>query len=172
MAKNDFLFEGRAPYGSAPGTSRADLVVVPGASTPAENMMVYAFATDADEYVDFFLTMPNQYKGGGVTLEIEVQAESATSSNFRLAAALRHRETGDTWDTDAHTYDFNQVSVAVPAVVSRSVIGTITFADGVDMDSVVAGSHFVLRLWRNYTHVDDVAGGDMYLERFYAYETT
>lgn len=171
MAKNDFLFDGRALQGVVPAANAADIILTQGASTPPEIMFVYAFSTSADEYVDFYFTMPTQYKGGGVTLKIEVRAASATSSNFRLAAAFRRRATTDDWDTTAHTYVFNEVSVIVPGTVGFSVIGTITFTDGTDMDSVVAEDQFVLRLWRNYGHGDDAAAGDMYLERFYAYET-
>lgn len=172
MASGDFLFASRAPQGSSLGSSYATLDTVPGTSTPPENMSVYDFDAAVDEYMDFFLTMPSHYVGTtGITLKIEVSASVATSSNFRLAAALRLRATSDDWDTTPHTYVFNEVSVAVPGTVGNSVIGTITFTDGADMDSVIADSQFVLRIWRNRGHGDDLATGDMQLERFYCYET-
>lgn len=171
MASGDTLFNFRAPHGTPPGSSAATIDWVPGTSSPPENMPVYDHDAAADEYMDFFGTMPQHYANGGLTIDVEVSASTATSSNFRLAIAFRLRDTTDDWDTTAHTYVFNEVSAAVPGTVGLSVIGTITFTNGADMDSVVAGSQFVLRFYRNQGHGDDLAGGDMQLERIHGKET-
>lgn len=171
MASGETVFKFRAPHGTPPGTLGASLDWVPGASTPAENMPVYDFDAAADTYMDFFDTMPENYGGGGLTIDIEVSASVATSSNFRLAIAFRLRDTTDDWDTTAHTYVYNEVSVAVPGTVGLSVVGEITFTNGADMDSVIAGSQYVLRIYRNQGHGDDLATGDMQLERIHGKET-
>lgn len=171
MASGDFLFSFEPPHGSAPATLAATLDIVPGTSTPVENMHVYDFDASTAEYMDFFGTLATHYSGGGLTCTVEASASSATSSNFRIGLAFRLRDTTDDWDTTAHTYVFNEASYAVPGTVGLSVTGTIAFTAGADMDSVVAGSRFVLRVYRNVAHADDVATGDMQFERLYATET-
>jgi len=171
MASGDSLFELRPQSATPPGASAAQHDTVAGASTPAETLPVIAFDAGADEYMDWYLTMPEHYDGGGITVKVEMQMASATSGGVRPEIALRERATTDDWDTTAHTYDFNGVTVTAPGTLGQSVIGTITFTDGADMDNVGAGDPFVLRLWRNYGHAGDDASGDALLERIYAIET-
>ena len=171
MSSGDSLFELRAQSSSSPGASAASLDVVEGASTPAEELLVIACDAATDEYMDWHLTMPEHCDGGGITCLVEIQMASAMSSNVRAAIALRERATTDDWDTTAHTYIFNEVTIAVPGTVGQSARGNITFTDGADMDNVGAGDPFTLRFYRNQGHGDDGAIGDALLERIYGKET-
>lgn len=171
MASGDSLFELRPQSAAPPGASSAQHDTVAGASTPAETLPVVAFDAASDEYMDWYLTMPAHYSGAGMTVKVEIQMASATSGGVRAEIALRERATTDDWDTTSHTYDFNGVTVTAPGTLGQSVIGTITFTDGADMDGVGAGDPFVLRLWRNQAHAEDTASGDALIERIYATET-
>lgn len=172
MASGDFLFELRPQSATPPTASAATHNTVEGASTPAEMLPVIEFDAAADEYMDWYLTMPEHYAGTtGITCTLEIQMASATSSNVRAAIALRERATTDDWDTTVHTYVYNEATLAVPGTLGLSVKGNITFTDGADMDSVAAGDSFVLRFYRNQGHGDDAASGDALLERIYVTET-
>ena len=75
-------------------------------------------------------------------------------------------------DTTAHTYDYNAVVATAPSAVGEVAYDNITFTNGADMDSVVAGDYFILRVTRDPTPSSgtDVTG-DASLHAIYIKET-
>jgi hypothetical protein len=132
-----------------PATLYATFDVMVGTSTPVESIPVLDFDDTTVEYADFYGVMPNNYTGGGVTITF-IWSGAQNTNNGAWAAAFR-RITDDAVDLDttAFTYDYNQTADLTPAnVVGEVAYDTLTFTDGADMDSVVAGDYFILRIKR------------------------
>lgn len=154
-----------------PGANYATLDTRPGASTPAENVPVYDFDAATAEYMDFYGQMLSNYAGGGITIQIKWSATTAISGNCIWGAAFR-RVADDAEDVDvAQTYDYNYLTTT-PANVSGEVkYSTITFTNGVDMDSVTAGDMFILRIVRDAANASDTMTGDAELHYVVVTET-
>ncbi len=142
-----------------PAASYAQFDTRPGGSTPAEAVPVWDFDDTSDEYIDIPGRLSG-YDGGGLTVSWPVLMTSATSGNIRVGAAFRRLDTGEDVDA-AHTYDFNEATVAVPATSGAPVIASIAFTAGADMDSLADGEAFILRLRREPSDTtNDTATGD------------
>lgn len=153
-----------------PGSSAATMDTRPGGSTPPESVPVWDFDASSDEYMDFLCRLCG-YDGGGLTIGTPYSMSSATSNQIRVEAAIR-RMNDDAEDIDgSHSYDYNGVSDTVPSASGELSYPTITFTDGADMDSLVDGELFILRIHRDYDHGDDTATGDMELWMPYGVET-
>ena len=163
MATGDSLFPWMAGEGMPPATLAAGLTQRNGGSTPAEQWVYAAFdGGSADEMWDLPGIMPQHYGGGGVTFTGRLTGATATTGNVRLGAAFRLLD-GEDRDT-AHTYDYNEVTVAAPGTSGQFTTFTIAFTSGADMDNVIAGSAFVLRLRREASDTtNDTMTGDMLL---------
>ena len=120
-----------------------------GTSTPVENIPVLDFDDTTVEYMDFYCEMPSHYAGGGVTLVIKWSAAQNTNNGAWAAAFRDVPDDAEDLDTTAFTYDYNQTADLTPAsAVGEVAYDTLTFTDGADMDSVVAGEYFILRVKR------------------------
>lgn len=154
-----------AQAGVPPATSGGQPTVITGAASPAEIVPVIALdGGSTDEHVDFFGVMPQDYAGGGVTVVIAFAA-AVNSGNIRWGAAFRSIEDdAEDMDTTAHSYDYNEVTDAVPSAIGEMTYAQISFTDGADMDSVGAGDGFVLRVRREASDAtNDTAAGDAHL---------
>ena len=142
-----------------------------GGSTPAENFPVWLFDPGTAEHLDFYGQMTGAYSGGGITVQIKWSAD-ATSGNCEWQAAFR-RVADDAEDVDvSHTYDFNSLIVTPASVAGEVKYSAITFTNGADMDSVVAGDMFVLRIKRDAADVtNDTMTGDAQLHYIVIQET-
>ena len=148
---NSLLILGPA-NNSPPGTIYATLDTVTGASTPAETIPVLDFDDTTQEYADFYCVMPEHYDGGGITMTVMFSAAEAATDVVAWQAAFRRvADDAEDLDTTAHTYDYNEVVATAPSVVGEVAYDNITFTDGADMDSVVAGDYFILRVTRDPT---------------------
>ena len=172
MASGDTLLILNPLHSSPPATIAAQLDIIEGASSPAENIPCIDFDAGASEYMDFpNLIMPKSYGDGGLTVDLIYSMASAIANQVRWEAALRAIE-DDSDDQDvSHTYDYNGVSDTVPSAVGRISKATITFTDGADMDNVDAGDFFHLRVYRDHDHADDTATGDAQLQAIHIKET-
>lgn len=144
-----------------PATSYMTPDVRPGGSSPAENFPVWDADDTSSEVMDFECYLSSSYSAAtGLTIVLPWTATSATSGAVVWAAAIRRLNTAE--DVDAsHTYDFNNASAATaPATNGNPTYTTITFTDGADMDSLVAGEKFILRVKRLPTDAGDTMTGD------------
>lgn len=155
--------KGRVEFLSAtvPATLGAPVGTIAGASSPAESTFYFEFADAAIAYRDFTCRLIN-YNGGGLTLKFEVlRTSAAAASAYRFEAAIRRINTATEDITASHSYDYNGVTVTVPAgppAAGIPMAGTITFTDGADMDSLANNEAFILRFRRDPTNGADNAG--------------
>lgn len=142
-----------------PAANNAQMTVRAGGSTPGERLRVFAFDAATIEYMDYLCELQN-YAGGGLTIGLKWSATSATTNVTRWSAAIR-RLADDAEDIDtSQTYDFNDVDCTAPTVSGENSYDTITFTNGVDMDSLANGEMFILRIRRNASHANDNMTGD------------
>lgn len=130
------------------------------------------FDATTDEEAVFRGVMPQNYGGGGITLKIHFMATSATSGNGVWQAAFE-RVAGQDADSDGFAAFQASGQVAVNATSGIESIGTITFTNGAQMDSVVAGDEFRLKIRRDAdsTTATDDAAGDLELKSLEIRET-
>ena len=130
-------------------TLNATLSVALGASTPKEAIYGIDFDDTTVEYADFVSAMPSSYMGGGVTITIIWTAAQNTNKGIWSGAFRRIISNGTNLLTDAFTYDYNTTGDIDPATtVGKVKYSTMTFTNGADMDSVVAGDMFIFRIKR------------------------
>lgn len=155
--------KGRVEFLAAipPGTTGAPMNVLAGASTPAEQFPYWEFADSGSFYRDFLCRLVG-YNSGGLTFTFEVLRTSASAGNaYVFQLAIRRINAASENLGSAQTYDFNTVTVTVPAGPPAAGIpmsATITFTDGADMDSLANNELFMLRLLRDPAHASDNAG--------------
>lgn len=142
-----------------------------GGSTPAESIIVLDFDDTTVEYADFLCRLFN-YAGGGLTITFDWSATSGVTNNVRWGAAIR-RVQQDAEDIDAsHTYSFNDASDQTTASASGEVVqASITFTDGVDMDSLANGESFILRIRRTAATSNMTGDAEMWFPTLLIKET-
>lgn len=174
MASGQTLFPCLKPgCEEAVSANMAEQVVIAGASTPNERVLAWAFDDTTTEYVDIRLTMPSNYAGTtGVTIKFK-SSSTATSNTYVLSAAFRRiQDDAEDLDTTAQTYDYNDTGAITPASASGEITyDSLTFTNGADMDSVVAGEDFILRVRRNPGSGSDTVTGDVFLQTIEMLET-
>lgn len=96
-----------------------------------------------------------------MTLNFEVMRTSgAAGYTYIFEAAIRRINTGTEDLGASHAYDYNSVTVTIPAGPPNAGIpmaGSISFTDGADMDSLASGEAFILRFRRNGGTATDTA---------------
>jgi hypothetical protein len=153
MASGDTLLIMTAEHANPPNaTTAAQLTVMGGASTPAESIPVVAFDDTTEEFMDYRGVMPQFFSGGGTTVIIGYSAAEAAPDVVAWGAAFRRiADDAEDLDTTSHSYDFNVVVDTAPSAVGEVAYASITFTAGADMDGVVAGDYFDLRIFRDTT---------------------
>ncbi len=133
-----------------PATLNAQLKFVDGGSAPVEVYPCYGFDDTTQEYLDFpFLIMPQRYKGNGITVTLKWSAAQAATAVCEWQAAFRRLADDLETYSSAHTYVYNVNVATAPSVIDEIASDIITFTNGADMDSVVAGDFFNLRVSRD-----------------------
>jgi hypothetical protein len=113
----------------------------------------YAFDGTADESLLFRAIMPQHYAGGGITVRLHWRATSATSGDVIWNTALE-RQTG--LDTDADSFATAQAATTTTSgTAGIPTSTTITHTSGAQMDSVVAGDGFRLKVTRDADNGSD-----------------
>lgn len=108
---------------------------------------VLDFDGATDEEAVFRAIMPDHYAGGGLTVKVHVAFTSATSGTANIECHLE-RVTG--LDIDADSFAAMQdVGVTANGTAGIEVVGNITFTSGAQMDSIVAGDLFRLKIRRD-----------------------
>jgi len=154
-----------------PGATFATIDTKVGGATPAESVRVWDFDAGTSEYIDFLCRL-HGYGGGGLTFRIFWSADTATTAEVVWDIAIR-RFADDAEDLDtAHSYDFNTSgAVTAPSALNEIGYDTITFTDGVDMDSWADGELAIVRLARDADEAGDDMAGDAELWALVGEET-
>lgn len=174
MASGDALFAADANAARQPATLYATRDIVIGTSTPGEYFPVLDFDATTQEYADFHGRMPTHYAGGGLTLLLQWSSSTVAGGTDGVtwgAAIRRFVDDGEDLDTTAHTYDYNTMNDDPPSAIGEVTDASITFTSGADMDSLVAGEAFILRVTRVVGDGGDTMTGDAELHGVYLTET-
>ena len=127
------------------------------------NHPVLDFDASTDEEAIFKGVLPKQYDGGGLTVKIYASFSSATSGNVVWQASIeRVGDEVQDIDSDGFAALRGTGAVAVPTTSGLVQEFTITFTSGSQMDSLVAGEAFRLKIRRDAddTSATDDATGD------------
>lgn len=154
-----------------PGADVARLSTITGGSTPPEIVPVRLFDDAAIEVMDYKCRLVG-YDGGGITIQLPWSADTATTNEVRWNAGIRRfDDNAEDLDT-SHSYAFNFTDSTAPTTSTGKVrYATITFTDGADMDLLVNGELFILRIRREATHANDDMAGDAELWAVSGFET-
>ncbi len=101
--------------------------------------------------------MPSAYQGGGVTVHLFVSFVAAVAGNSYWQVAFEKMEAGGI-DIDGDSFEPFRGAAGTPAATSGYFIDvSIAFTNGSQMDSIVAGDMFRLKVRRD---ADGSAGTD------------
>ena len=141
-----------APQGYEPPTSNFATLDL------RQNHPVLDFDATTDEEAVWKGVLPIQYAGGGLTIKIHASFTSATSGNVVWQAAIE-RVGDEVLDIDSDSFAAFQTTGAVAAPTTSGLVKefTVTFTSGSQMDSLVAGEAFRLKVRRD---ADDTSGTD------------
>jgi hypothetical protein len=117
------------------------------------------FDTTTGETAYFTGIMPRNYAGGGVTVYLHWAASSALSGTIGWLVAFERLGDGGT-DIDADSFAGDQTVTAETVDGTSGIfdVSSVAITDGANMDSVVAGDTFRLRVTRDVAN--DTATGD------------
>ncbi len=135
---------------------------------------VLDFDAAADEEAVFPIFLPKAYGGGGITITLIWMASTATSGNVVWQAAFeRHVDDGFDLDSDGFAAFNNGGQDVAPSASGEVSYDTVTFTDGVDMDSLAANESGRLKIRRDADSTDatDDMAGDAELLRVIVKET-
>lgn len=123
------------------------------------NHAVLDFDTTTGETAYFTGIMPRNYGGGGVTVYLHWAATSATSGTIGWLIAFERMGDGGT-DIDADSFASDQTVTAETVDGTSGImdVSNVAVTNGANMDSVVAGDTFRLRVTRDVA--GDSATGD------------
>lgn len=126
---------------------------------------VLAFDTTTQQVAIFVGTMPRHYGGGGITVDLDWMAASATSGTGGWDVTFeRNPDAGADEDVDNWATAQVVTAVTVPATAGVPKRTSVTCAAGAaGTASIAAGDTFRLRVRRDVA--SDTAAGDLHLER-------
>lgn len=116
---------------------------------------VLDFDADTDESAVFSGILPRQYAQGGLTVYLHWMATSDNNNahKCRWDAAV---ETISGQDTDSDSFAAVQSATGNPNATSGiETVTSIAFTDGAQMDSLIAGGAFRLKVTRDANHASD-----------------
>jgi hypothetical protein len=129
------------------------------------------FDAAADEAALVPGVMPRHYAGGGVTIALHWMATTATTGNVVWEAAFERHAAG-TDDLDADSF---AAAVAASAATTSGTSGVLTVTSialtNSQIDGLLAGESFRLRIRRLGTNAGDTMSGDAELLRVEVRET-
>ncbi len=132
------------------------------------------FDATTDEEAVFSGVMPANYAGGGVTVKIHFAISTQNNNNSVWQTSFERIGTGQQdLDADGFAAAKSSGQVASPATVGFVGVASIAHTSGAEMDSVVAGEMFRLKVRRDAdstSATDDVAS-DAELVALALYET-
>jgi len=123
----------------------------------------------ANEDAIFSGVMPQHYAGGGVTVLLHVANDGIVNDHDWDVAFERIGDQGQDIDADGFAAVNSTDNTVVPGTSGLVDVISVTFTDGADMDSVVAGDSFRLLVRRDA--VSDTSTVDSQLLRVEIRET-
>lgn len=121
-----------------------------------------AFDTTTGWSAVFSGVLPRRYAGGGLTVVLHTMMASATSGTIGWLISIERMD-DSSLDLDADSFASTQTIAAatVPGTSGQTLIQTGTFTSGAQMDSLVAGEQYRLKITRDVAN--DNAAGDAQL---------
>lgn len=118
---------------------------------------VLDFDGTSDEEAVFGGVLPTSYAGGGVTCDLWVAFTSATTGTVRFQVAFE-RDDVSSVDLDSDSFAaFQSAGGSVPGTSGQLILISIPFTDGAQMDGLLAGEAFRLKVRRD---ADGTSGTD------------
>ncbi len=133
------------------------------------NHPILVFDATSDTVAVFADLLSRTYAAGGITLTLIWCADTATSGNVVWTAAFERDNGGSSITSDSFA-TAQSATEAVPGTSKTLVYTTITFANG-DIDGLLAGEAFRLKITRDADHASDTATGNVFLLRVELKET-
>ncbi len=110
-----------------------------------------------DEEAVFTAILPQNYAGGGLTIDTFWAFSSATSGSVRVQAAIE-RIDASSLDIDADSFAaFQSAGGTAPGTSGQVIVVTVALTSGGQMDSLAAGELFRLKIRRD---ADGTSGTD------------
>ena len=172
MATTDTIFILTPEGGSPPATLAATLDTIADASTPAATIRVLDFDTTTAEFMDWWVTCPSQYAGGGFTLSWKGGTDNTRVGTFELEILMQviADATILTGDLGLDTGTGATITDTPPATpqdkMNQSTTDTISHADA---GSPSAGDRMAIRVKRDTA--TDTNTGDLQLLEILILET-
>lgn len=122
------------------------------------------FDASTNESVIFSAVMPQNYKGGGVTVYLHYAMTSATTNTVDWDVAFE-RVGDQQLDIDSDSFAaVNSVNdTTVPGTSGYVDVVSCGFTDGADMDGVAAGETFRLQITRDAVSDDATGDAELYM---------
>lgn len=114
------------------------------------------FDGSTDEEAVFTKIMPSNYGGGGVVVRTWWALTSVTSGDFRVQVGFERMDAALDIDADSFAA-FQSAGGVAPGTSGFPVAVSVNFTNGAQMDSVVAGDLFRLKIHRD---ADGTSGTD------------
>jgi hypothetical protein len=119
---------------------------------------VLDFDGSTDEEAVFTSMLPPNYAGGGLTVDTLWSFTTATTGSLRVQADIeRINLSGLDVDSDSFTGSFQSAGGSAPGTSGQVIAVSVAFTSGGQMDSVVAGEMFRLKIRRD---ADGTSGTD------------
>jgi hypothetical protein len=165
MASGDTLCIWSAQHGVPPASNMATL-------DTRNNHPVLDFDATTAETIYFEDLLSTSYSNGGVTVDVYWMASTATTGAVVWSGAWERMQEGGA-DMDADGFASEQNAAAVTTNGTSGIINksTMTFTNGAQMDSTVAGNPFRFQLQREPADGSDTMAGDAELVRVHVKET-
>lgn len=158
MASGDSLHIFASASGVPPTANFATL-------TRRNNHILYSFDAAVDESIDYSDVLNRVYSGGGLTVTLIWLGDTAIVGDVVWGIQIeRHQDDVTDFDSD----DFaalQSVTATVASAAGEPQYSEITFTNGGQMDGLLIGESFRLRVTRDANNVNDTMAGDAQLAR-------
>lgn len=164
MASGQTLLVFNAQAGSPPSANAPQL-------DTRNNHLIWDFDAAANELLDFESLLPRNYNGNGLTVALVWSATTATTGVARWLVSFERHE-GEVTDIDTDSFATAQsVNATAPTTNGARSYDEVAFTDGAQIDGLVAGESFRIRVERDATNAADTMVGDAELARVEIRET-